>query len=165
MRTIPIEEDVYQYLVRNTQELGESASDILRRLLEIPGSSAPLGGEGQKAALGVHEFSQAMSDPRFLRHNAAVDRFLYFLGVAYSQKRGDFEKVLAIQGRERKYFASSAAEIENSGQSTQPRSIPGTPYWVMTNSPTPQKRQMLKEALGLLGYSEAAINAAVGAIN
>lgn len=106
-----------------------------------------------------------MSDPRFLRQNAAVDKFLYFLGAAYSQKRGEFETVLAIQGRDRKYFAKSEGEIENSGQSTQPRNIPGSPYWVMTNSPTPQKRQMLRDALSLLGYSETAISAAVGTIN
>jgi negative modulator of initiation of replication len=153
MRTIAIDEDVYQHLVRNTEEIGESA-----------GSTAPSGEKKQLAPAGTHEFSQVMGDPRFLRQNAAVDKFLYFLSVAYSQKRGEFEKILAIQGRDRKYFAKSKEEIENSGQSTQPRNIPGSPYWVMTNSPTTQKRQMLRDALSLLGYSETAISAAAGTI-
>ena len=33
MKTIQIEEDLYQYIASNTQEIGESASAILRRLL------------------------------------------------------------------------------------------------------------------------------------
>ena len=62
------------------------------------------------------------------------------------------------------YFARSREEIEKSGNSTQPRSIPGTPFWAMTNSPTPQKREMLKDALRLLGYSQAAISSAAATI-
>jgi negative modulator of initiation of replication len=95
---------------------------------------------------------------------AAVDKLLYLLGTAYAQKRADFEKVLAIQGRDRTYFAKSKEEIEKSGNSTQPRHIPGTPYWVMTNSPTPMKRVMLRRVLKLLGYSESAVNAAASTI-
>jgi hypothetical protein len=49
-----------------------------------------------------------------------------------------------------RYFGKSREEIERSGTSTQPRNIPGSPYWVMTNSPTHQKKQMLRDALKLL---------------
>ena len=72
--------------------------------------------------------------------------------------------MLAIQGRGRRYFATGQEEIASSGQSTQPRPIPGSPYWVMTHSQAPQKRAMLRDVLTLLGYSEAAISAATGAI-
>lgn len=164
MRTISIDEDVYQHLVRNTAEIGESASDILRRLLGVGGTSPTATGPGASTVAAGHEFSEAMADPRFLRQGAAVDKFLFILATAYAQKRDQFEKVLAIQGRGRRYFATNEAEIAVSGQSTQPRPIPGSPYWVMTNSPTPQKREMLRDVLTLLGYSEAAIGAAVSAI-
>jgi len=86
------------------------------------------------------------------------------LGAAYSQKKDEFEVVLAFQGRGRTYFAKSREEIIKSGNSTQPRPIPGSPYWVMTNSPTPQKKSMLREVLEALGYSPEAVKAAVSAI-
>lgn len=161
MKTISIDEDVYQFLLRNTQELGESASDILRRLLNIPSSA---NGEVSQSTTTAHEFSEVFNDPKFLWLHAAVDKFLYFLGQAYSKHPSEFEKVLAIQGRGRTYFATSSKEIEDSGQSTQPRNIPGSPYWVMTNSPTPQKRQMLREVLSILGYSETGIIAATNLV-
>lgn len=161
MRTIDVDEDVYLHIAQNTEEIGESASNILRRLLRLskttPTSSISKPGAG-------HELATAMADPKFLMQTAAVDKFLYFLAVAYGQKKGDFERVLAIQGRDRKYFAKSREEVEKSGSSTQPRSIPGTPYWVMTNSPTSQKRQMLRDALKLLGYSDAAVSVAASTI-
>ena len=36
MRKIEIDDDIYEFLLKSTQEIGESASDILRRLLHIP---------------------------------------------------------------------------------------------------------------------------------
>jgi negative regulator of replication initiation len=36
MKTIEIEDDVYALLLQNAEKIGESASEILRRLLEIP---------------------------------------------------------------------------------------------------------------------------------
>lgn len=161
MRTIEVDDDVYLHIAQNTHDIGEPASKILRRLLGLSGATpTPLQG---KVGAG-HELAAAMADPKFLMQTAAVDRFLYFLAVAFTQKRTDFEKVLMIQGRDRKYFAKSKEEVEKSGKSTQPRNVPGTPYWVMTNSPTTQKRQMLRDALKLLGYSDAAINAAASTI-
>jgi negative modulator of initiation of replication len=163
MKTINVDEEVYLHIAQNTREIGESASDILRRLLGLEGvngasPASPV--KGQDA----HELSAALRDPKFLMQTAAVDKLLYFLTIAYSQKKSEFERVLEIQGRGRRYFARTREEIEKSGNSTQPRNVPGTPYWVMTNSPTPQKQQMLRDALRLLGYSQAAVEAAVGTI-
>ena len=82
----------------------------------------------------------------------------------HAQKKQDFVKVLQIQGRNRAYFARSEQEILKSGKSTQPREIEGTGFWVMTNSPTQQKQQMVREVLEVLGYSPAAVKAAVAVI-
>jgi negative modulator of initiation of replication len=112
----------------------------------------------------THELTLALSDPTFLELRANVDKMLYVLGAAHALKPGLFEKVLLIQGRERRYFAKNSAEIERSGNSTQPRKIPNTEYWVMTNSPTPQKQDLLGRALRKLGFSENAVRDAVAAI-
>lgn len=160
MRPIEIDEDIYQHIASNTKEIGEPASSILRRLLGLGG----LQEEQIKGASPTHEFIEAMSSPKFTMQTAAVDKFLFFLGLAYLQKKVEFEKVLEIQGRDRRYFGKSREEIEESGNSTQPRNVPGSPFWVMTNSPTSQKKQMLRNALKLLGYSQAAVTAAASTI-
>ena len=35
MKIIEVDEELYQYIAGNTQSIGESASDILRRLLNL----------------------------------------------------------------------------------------------------------------------------------
>jgi len=116
------------------------------------------------AAKTGHELTSALNDPAFVQHHAAVDKMLYVLGAAYRLKPDEFEKILLIQGRGRRYFAKSSIEIMKSGKSTQPRKIPGTEYWIMTNSPTAQKRDQLGRVLQLLGFSKGAVKDAVAAI-
>ena len=158
MRTIEIDDDLYTYIASQTKEIGETAADILRRLLSA--SRAPNGG----AANGQHELAQVLENP-CLKFKSAVDKFLFILGEAYKKKPDTFKKILAIQGRGRKYFATNKSEIEASGNSTQPKQIPGTPYWVMTNSPTPQKATMLRQALEASGFSKQAAQAAYRVIH
>ncbi|MEF1174569.1 replication initiation regulator SeqA, partial [Vibrio sinaloensis] len=40
MKTIEVDEDLYRYIASQTQHIGESASDILRRLLNVDGQNA-----------------------------------------------------------------------------------------------------------------------------
>ncbi|MDP7591189.1 MAG: replication initiation negative regulator SeqA [Litorilituus sp.] len=42
MKTIEIDDELYQFIVSNTQAIGESASSILRRLLVLPNESSVL---------------------------------------------------------------------------------------------------------------------------
>lgn len=37
MKTIEVDEDLYRYIASQTKHIGESASDILRRLLNLDG--------------------------------------------------------------------------------------------------------------------------------
>lgn len=111
-----------------------------------------------------HELTAVLNDPAFAQQYAAVDKMLYILRAAYRLKPEVFEKILLVQGRRRRYFAKNEIEILNSGKSTQPRKIPDTEYWVMTNSPTPQKQELLKGALRVLGFSYNAVKDAVATI-
>ena len=45
MKNIDIDDELYQYMVANTQAIGESASSILRRLLNLPAEGAILNDE------------------------------------------------------------------------------------------------------------------------
>lgn len=165
MKTIEVEDDLYHYIAAQTKEIGEPATSILRRLLGVPTGTHPT--QSAKALVVApppHELASLLSQPMFSSSTTAVARMLRIFKEVHAQKNQDFAKVLQIQGRNRAYFAQSAHEILKSGKSTQPREIEGTGFWVMTNSTTQQKQQMVREVLEVLGYSQAAINGAVAVI-
>lgn len=175
MKTIELEDDVYQHLLRNTHRIGESASDILRRLLNL---AQPSGNGGrqphQKASAltestkGVSvldaEVSEFLSDPRFRGQPEVLGKFLFVLSRVHGRDPKRFDVVLTLCGRRRKYFAKSSAELEQSGNSVFPKRIPDSPFWVVTNNDTPKKQRMVAGVLRLLGYSESAINQVVEAL-
>jgi negative modulator of initiation of replication len=164
MKIVELEDEIYEFIAKNTVEIGESASSILRRLLNIPpNGSAQV--QGVALVAPAHELAELLAQPMFFTATTSVTRMLQILKEVHTQKKQDFEKVLAIQGRNRSYFAKSEQEILNSGSSTQPKEIDGTGYWVMTNSPTSQKQIIVREVLNLLNYSKESIEAAVDAIN
>lgn len=41
MKTIEVDDELYQYIASQTRHIGESASDILRRMLKISAASQP----------------------------------------------------------------------------------------------------------------------------
>lgn len=161
MQLIELEDDLYQYLLSKTTYVGEPIGAILRRELKRGDAVAT-----RKEAMNgtQHELSTFLSSPS-MRLGSVTDRFLAVLEEAYRQRPTEFEKVLSIQGRDRVYFARSRQEIAGSGRSTQPLQIADTPFWVMTNSPTPQKRRMLNQALEIMGYSQRARSDAARAID
>lgn len=172
MRTIEIDNELYRFLLNNAEEIGEDASSILRRLLALPRDSAeeePGDGGAPFNSGGVppadenpgersdrnRAFEQFLSSGDLLSADTVTMRFLTILGFLYRQNQDGFEVLREIRGRHRLYFGTSAEQLERSGTSVQPQRIPGTPYWVMTNAPNRQKREILVEAVSRLGYPEA----------
>jgi len=162
MRTIEIDDEIYDHLVKNTRELGEGASDILRRLLDLADTKGSV--TTPPSDQPTHEFTAALSDPKFRQGSYAVDKYLYILAAAHELKPTQFEKILGMKGWSRVYFARGREEIAKSGSSTQPKRIPETPYWALTNSQTRTKRKLLREALTAMEFSAAAIQAAINAL-
>ena len=160
MTTIEIDQDIHDYLLQQVRNFGETASDVLRRELGLNGTSRPT----TKATVQSHELAEILESSKIKHARGVVGKFLEILSAVYTKNKEEFDLVLAIQGRDRIYFAKSKKEIEDSGNSTQPRQIPGTPYWVMTNSPTTQKKEMLREVLEGLGYCPEAVRATVRTI-
>ena len=76
------------------------------------------------------------------------------LSVLARVHKKQFNKVLDIKGRNRLYFATSAEALSEAGSSTNPKQIPNTSFWVITNSNTTRKKMMLTETAIKLGYSE-----------
>ncbi|MFD2095397.1 replication initiation negative regulator SeqA [Corallincola platygyrae] len=163
MKTIEVDEDLYQFIASKTERIGESASDILRRLI---GFEQQNNNEAQTEIVeseptppipetnSEFEFdSQAVA-----KQKGAVGRFVYILSLLHQYSPDKFAAVLNIKGRNRVYFATSKATLLAAGSSTAPRQIPDSPYWVITNTNTGKKREMLKRAMAVLELDESLVD-------
>lgn len=183
MKTIEIDDDLYKFIAAQTKHIGESASDILRRLL-MPESPRPVVTDNQNLApekrvdepqedsseadtqLQSNPGSGAVDDQAMLlrvsttainTYTKRVDQFLFILCELYRHDPDAFSAVEQIKGKNRTYFATSKAQLLENGSSTNPKAIPESPYWVVTNNNTAKKVAMLEQVLQVLGYSEQTI--------
>jgi len=166
MKTIEIDEELYQYIAGQTQQIGESASDILRRLLlgdaETQVAVSAKSEETVSANIAVKQETvtnlsvfDLINRQELQAESSVVGRFLFILSALARAHKKQFSAVLEIKGRNRLYFGRSYDELSEAGSSTNPKQIPNTQYWVMTNSNTTRKKLMLTEAAIKLGYAEA----------
>jgi len=182
MKQIDIDDELYQYIASNTQSIGESASTILRRLLNLNGekinTKQDTDHKNETVSVSNSSLEQPIADveqptqvakPPVNKKNAnvfnilnkeelamqkgVVGRFLFILSAFYRTHKTDFSAVLDIKGRDRVYFATSKEDLVNSGSSMNPKNITDSEYWVMTNSNTTRKKMMLHEVALSLGYS------------
>lgn len=78
----------------------------------------------------------------------AIDRFMLILSTLYNLNKPAFVAATeATHGRTRIYFASNKQTLLASGKQTKPRLIPDTPYWVITNTNTNRKRNMIEQIM------------------
>ncbi len=163
MKTIEIDDELYHYIASQTQQIGESASDILRRLLltEQNTSVSNEVNSTEKVSETVIESSSSnakvfdiLSKPDLQTEQSVVGRFLVILSALARTHKSTFANVLEIKGRNRVYFAKTAAELMEAGSSTNPKQIPNSDFWVITNSNTTRKKMMLTEAALKLGYNQ-----------
>jgi negative regulator of replication initiation len=93
-----------------------------------------------------------LAKPEFRAERSAVGKFLALLAFLYRENGNQFAIVQKFNGRSRKYFAHSEADLEQSGKSVNPKNIPGSLYWVVTNNSTHLKRELLRQVMKGLGY-------------
>jgi negative modulator of initiation of replication len=157
MKSIPVDDDVYNHVLKSASFIGEDGTSILRRLLgltrQTPAPAKPRPDEPGLSALGPSPIDDCIASPRVTTNRDVVGRFLGILSWLYQKHRADFEKVLMIEGRKRKYFSKSADELAEAGSSVNPQQIPDSPFWVITNNDTPKKARILADVLQVLGYT------------
>ena len=204
MKYIEIDEELYRFIASKTERIGESASDILRRLLSLSvadtqdaeplaisqpsleNQSASASALFEKAKAAVDkivnqrdqqedakaiekelgqasvsndiantktavDFSSLVNVHLLEQQKGAVGRFMFLLASIQSQAAGNFNKVLNVQGKGRLYFARSKQELLDSSQSSNPKEIATSGYWVSTNNNTAKKQTILTEVLVHLG--------------
>ena len=170
MKYIEVDEELYRFIAGKTERIGESASDILRRLLGLAVENkesskpesihepsleaqepAPKAKVSHKIKSEQIEFFHLFNDDELQAQKGAVGRFLFVLARLYDTTPSDFAQVLQIQGRGRLYFATSKEALLEASKSSNPKEIGHSGYWVTTNNNTPKKQTILNEVLHLLG--------------
>ncbi|MBP8127073.1 MAG: replication initiation negative regulator SeqA [Aeromonadaceae bacterium] len=162
MKTIEVDEELYRYIARQTQHIGESASEILRRLLGM----TPLNGEETYLSaypeteespvagfVQTVELSELLNSSELAAKESAIDRFMLILSSLYQANPDAFTNATEIKGRKRIYFARTEEELRATGNTTKPKPVPGTPYWVISNTNTGRKRNIVGLLMTAMGYS------------
>ncbi|EGM69945.1 replication initiation negative regulator SeqA [Shewanella sp. HN-41] len=171
MKYIEVDEELYRHIASKTERIGESASDILRRLLGLsvntveqtepqaisqpsleaaqPESQIVL--PVQATLVSAADFNQLVDEHRLSLQKGAVGRFLFLLESLYQQSQESFSQILLIQGRDRLYFARSREELLQASPSANPKEIGSSGFWVTTNNNTAKKRAILSEVLAQFG--------------
>ncbi len=183
MKTIEVDEELYRYIASQTQHIGESASDILRRLLMMPEQSVatlqhevvmpvrPKGVVVSKDAGNVvpntdrvKEMRSLLISDEFAVQEKAIGRFMLVLTSLYRIDPQGFSEAAAIKGRTRIYFADTEEKLLASGKTTKPKQIPNTPFWVITNTNTDRKRQMVEQLMVKMSFGGDIIEKVCGEI-
>ena len=179
MKYIEVDEELYRHIAGKTERIGESASDILRRLLGLdvesinhdmpetishPGMESVSAKPQVKAQTGHKpksnkDFSECIDTEELAAQKGAVGRFLFILEAVYRAAPAQFSQVLQIQGRDRLYFATSRESLLKASKSANPKEIGQSGFWVTTNNNTAKKRNILTEVLQQYGTVEAQIEA------
>lgn len=151
MRTIDVDDELYHYIASNTRQIGESAAQILRRLLNFP---QPLTADLQPVAATVTPSSLVDAVIAALATGGRQrQRFLNAMSVLAVAHPVDFATLVSLRGRSRRYFALSADELLASGASTRPAQIPASRFFVVTNTNGAAKARLLDKAMLCCGLS------------
>ncbi|MDZ7279093.1 replication initiation negative regulator SeqA [Pantoea eucrina] len=176
MKTIEVDEELYRYIASHTQHIGESASDILRRMLKFTaGQSAPAVSSPTKEAQPVRSEARPQDRVRAVRElllsdeyaeqKRAVNRFMLVLSTLYRLDPAAFADATAsLQGRTRVYFAGDEHTLLQNGTHTKPRHVPGTPYWVITNTNTGRKCSMVEHIMLAMQFPQELTEKVCGTI-
>ncbi|MCE2593467.1 replication initiation regulator SeqA [Motilimonas cestriensis] len=186
MKKIELDDELYQYIAAQTKDIGESASQILRRLLSLP----PLTEPGSKIKVEISEpidtkqivkkavdISEPSEEKQLAPDSAglqsfldsatlanvehSVERFLLMLSEMYKHNQALFASASeTTRGRKRLYLATSQEALEEGGKTCKPRAIPDTPFWVITNANTGRKRIIIAQLMASMGYAHHVIEKA-----
>lgn len=110
MKTIELDDDLYFYIASQTRHIGESASDILRRLLEQPARQAsPVAAEVTAApsptvadGMGLETL---LDSGELQKEEKSINRFMQVLSTLYRDDPVGFTQATEIKGRKRVYFS------------------------------------------------------------
>ncbi|MFQ2164504.1 replication initiation negative regulator SeqA [Aeromonas hydrophila] len=169
MKTIELDDDLYFYIASQTRHIGESASDILRRLLEQPANqaapvAAPVTTAQPHAVADAMGLEALLDSGELQKEEKSINRFMQVLSTLYRDDPVGFTQATEIKGRKRVYFSRDPDALRASGSTTKPKPVPETPFWVITNTNTSRKQNMVAQLMTSMGYGDEVIARVCGAI-
>ncbi|MRS13955.1 replication initiation negative regulator SeqA [Enterobacteriaceae bacterium RIT691] len=181
MKTIEVDDELYGYIASHTKHIGESASDILRRMLKFSAVSpatasvskeapaaAPVAAPVKKATSpkdNVRAMRELLLSDEYAEQKKAVNRFMLVLTTLYTLDNKAFaEATESLHGRTRVYFAADEATLLKNGNQTKPKQVPETPYWVITNTNTGRKCSMVEHIMQSMQFPAELIEKVCGTI-
>lgn len=134
MALIDLDGEIVDFLRANETLTGVRPSDFIRGLLRKPARA---------------------KEPMIRRRNGNSDLgvFLRILKEIHGRYSEKFSAVESVRGRTRLYFSTNPKNIEGSGRSMFPVEIPGTGWWVTSNTSTDRKKSILDEVFRAVGCS------------
>ena len=180
MKTIEVDDELYSYIASHTQHIGESASDILRRMLKFSAASQPVTPVVKEVRAvqpvveakpvnptkdKVRAMRELLLSDEYAEQKKAVNRFMLVLSTLYSLDNNAFaEATESLHGRTRVYFAADEQTLLKNGNQTKPKHVPGTPYWVITNTNTGRKCSMVEHIMQSMQFPAELIEKVCGTI-
>jgi negative modulator of initiation of replication len=111
------------------------------------------------------ELAQFLQTKPFTGKRNALGRFLALLSWFHQRHGDEFEAVTQVRGRRRTYFAKAPEEIERTGRSTKPQPVPGTPWYITTNTSLRLKQVILRKVMTRLAYNKEDIQQAAALLD
>lgn len=189
MKTIEVDDELYRYIAAHTLHIGESASDILRRMLKFSAASqpavvtAPVVKAEQSAPAAavaapvaevktvktakdkVRAMRELLLSDEYAEQKKAVNRFMLILSTLYSLDNKAFaEATESLHGRTRVYFAVDEQTLIKNGNQTKPKQVQDTPYWVITNTNTGRKCSMVEHIMQSMQFPTELIEKVCGTL-
>jgi Negative regulator of replication initiationR len=159
MKTIEIDEELYQFIAGQTKHIGEDASSILRRLLNFKQAVSNKTNQVPHKEHHYSLFDDLLQSDTFTNEKSIISRFILLLGALYNYNPALFSiAATSLHGSKRQYLAKDKQSLETSGKNTKPREIIGTPYWVISNTNTARKLLIIESIMSDMGISENMIN-------
>ena len=181
MKTIEVDDELYSYIASHTKHIGESASDNFTAYVEIfrritaccsgakevrVASPAIVEAKPVKTIKDkVRAMRELLLSDEYAEQKRAVNRFMLLLSTLYSLDAQAFaEATESLHGRTRVYFAADEQTLLKNGNQTKPKHVPGTPYWVITNTNTGRKCSMIEHIMQSMQFPAELIEKVCGTI-
>lgn len=191
MKIIEVDDDLYRYIASQSKIIGESASDILRRLLIsslisieekaktsvikqskvvqtrtslMPKSHNGMKPQSKTSIEPVLVMQTMFNSKQFREEKHSVGRFMMLLSSLYRIDNSAFACGSELKGSKRVYLAKDEETLLANGQATRPKQIPHSPYWVITNTNTQRKQQIIQQIMEKMGFESEFITLVINTI-
>ena len=136
-------------------------NSLLTKVCRLPSPVAV----AQPSTVATQQGLQALLDSGELqKEEKSINRFMLVLSTLYRDNPEGFTQATEIKGRKRVYFSQDPEALRASGSTTKPKPVPETPFWVITNTNTSRKQNMVAQLMASMGYGEEVVAQVCGAI-